>query len=276
MLAGDTINLVIGKQSNLSNLLQQKIDNTVLVSARDTLANISILAPYKKSKIRLIFNHFRPSTKLNNIENYTQYIQQAILSTSMILDYLSPNNIEKIIYTSSSSVYGTNPLCKEGDTLKPINLHASLKIANEKIVESYASKHNIDYTITRIFNMYGGDDKFSIISKIIDAYENSKVLTIVNSGSAIRDFIHIDNVVEAYSKILYSRDIPIVNIGKGKGNSVQNILKFLEQNGIYIETNNITREEIKLSTADNSILRNDIGVDSFIEIESYLKERLKL
>ena len=276
MLAGDTINLVIGKQSNLSNLLQQKIDNTVLVSARDTLANISILAPYKKSKIRLIFNHFRPSTKLNNIENYTQYIQQAILSTSMILDYLSPNNIEKIIYTSSSSVYGTNPLCKEGDTLKPINLHASLKIANEKIVESYASKHNIDYTITRIFNMYGGDDKFSIISKIIDAYENSKVLTIVNSGSAIRDFIYIDNVVEAYSKILYIRDIPIVNIGKGEGNSVQNILKFLEQNGISIETNNITREEIKLSTADNTILRKEIGIDSFIEIESYLKERLKL
>ena len=270
------MNLVIGKQSNLSNLLQQKIDNTVLISARDTLANIDILAPYKKSKIRLIFNHFRPSTQLNNIENYTQYIQQAILSTSMILDYLSPNNIEKIIYTSSSSVYGTNPLCKESDTLKPINLHASLKIANEKIVESYASKHNIDYTITRIFNMYGGDDKFSIISKIIDAYENSKVLTTVNSGSAIRDFIHIDNVVEAYSKILYSRDIPIVNIGKGKGNSVQNILKFLEQNGISIETNDITREEIKLSTADNSILRNDIGVDSFIEIESYLKERLNL
>jgi len=276
MSVGDTINLVIGKQSNLSNLLQQKIDDTVVISARDTLADIDILAPYKKSKIRLIFNHFRPSTKLNNIESYTQYIQQAILSTSMILDYLSPNNIEKIIYTSSSSVYGTNPLCKEGDTLKPINLHASLKIANEKIVESYASKHNIDYTITRIFNMYGGDDKFSIISKIIDAYENSKVLTTVNSGSAIRDFIHIDNVVEAYSKILYSRDIPIVNIGKGKGNSVQNILKFLEQNGISIETNDITREEIKLSTADNSILRKDIGVDSFIEIESYLKERLKL
>jgi len=276
MSVGDTINLVIGKQSNLSSLIQKKIDNTVLVSARDTLANIDILAPYKKLKIRLIFNHFRPSTKLNNIESYTQYIQQAILSTSMILDYLSPNNIEKIIYTSSSSVYGTNPLCKEGDTLKPINLHASLKISNEKIVESYASKHNIDYTITRIFNMYGGDDKFSIISKIIDAYENSKVLTTVNSGSAIRDFIHIDNVVEAYSKILYIRDIPIVNIGKGKGNSVQNILKFVEQNGISIETNNITREEIKLSTADNTILRKEIGIDRFIEIESYLKERLKL
>ena len=273
---GDRVNLVIGKQSNLSNVLQQKIDNIILISARDILANIEILAPYKKLKIRLIFNHFRPSTQLNNIQNYTQYMQQAIVSTSMILDYLSPTLIEKIIYTSSSSVYGSNRLCQESDILKPINLHASLKISKEKIIESYSQKYNIDYTITRIFNMYGGDDKFSIISKIIDAYENNKILTIVNNGSAIRDFIHIDNVVEAYSKLLFLKNIPIMNIGKGEGNSVQNILQFLEQNGIYIKTNNIIREEIKLSTADNTFLKKYIGIDKFIEIESYLEERLKL
>ena len=273
---GDRVNLVIGKQSNLSNVLQQKIDNIILISARDILANIEILAPYKKLKIRLIFNHFRPSTQLNNIQNYTQYMQQAIVSTSMILDYLSPTLIEKIIYTSSSSVYGSNRLCQESDILKPINLHASLKISNEKIIESYSQKYNIDYTITRIFNMYGGDDKFSIISKIIDAYENNKILTIVNNGSAIRDFIHIDNVVEAYSKLLFLKNVPIMNIGKGEGNSVQNILQFLEQNGIYIKTNNIIREEIKLSTADNTFLKKYIGIDKFIEIESYLEERLKL
>jgi UDP-glucose 4-epimerase len=273
---GDRVNLVIGKQSNLSNVLEQKIDNIILISARDILANIEILAPYKKSRIRLVFNHFRPSTQLNNIQNYTQYMQQAIVSTSMILDYLSPTLIEKIIYTSSSSVYGSNRLCQESDILKPINLHASLKISNEKIIESYSQKYNIDYTITRIFNMYGGDDKFSIISKIIDAYENNKILTIVNNGSAIRDFIHIDNVVEAYSKLLFLKNIPIMNIGKGEGNSVQNILQFLEQNGIYIKTNNIIREEIKLSTADNTFLKKYIGIDKFIEIESYLEERLKL
>ena len=45
---GDRVNLVIGKQSNLSNALQQKIDNIILISARDILANIEILAPYKK------------------------------------------------------------------------------------------------------------------------------------------------------------------------------------------------------------------------------------
>ena len=71
----------------------------------------------------MIFNHFRPSTQLNNIENYTQYMQQAIVSTSMILDYLSPTLIEKIIYTSSSSVYGSNRLCQESDILKPIKKH---------------------------------------------------------------------------------------------------------------------------------------------------------
>lgn len=276
MESNDILNIIIGKESNLSRSLKNKNQNFIILSSREILLNTSLLNNYKNKKIRLIFNNFQPSIELGNISSYSEYIQRAILSTSMVLDYFDSSEIVKIIYTSSSSVYGNNMLCNEADDVKVMNFHASLKIANEKMIESYCLGRNIDYTIVRIFNMYGGNDKFSIISKIIDAYKNSGSLTVVNNGIAIRDFIHIENVVDVYIRLLSISNVPILNIGQGEGNSVQSILTFLNLYENRITTKNILREEIKVSTADITLLKSLISMNPFIKVESYLKEQLSL
>ncbi len=270
------VNIIIGKNSNLSNYISQKLNNTILISSRELIKDINILLKYKDKKINIIFNNFQPATKLNKIESNSEYITNSILITSMILDYFKDTKINKIIYTSSSSVYGNNILCKETDKLKPISLHASLKIANEKLIEKYCNKNNIDYTITRIFNMYGGDDKFSVVKKIIDAYQNDNELTIVNNGDSIRDFIHIDDVVSIYLKILEIKDVKILNIGRGLGSSIKSILDLLSNNGIKIATKNIYKDELKISMADIRLLREVAKKDNFVNIEEYLKKELKL
>ena len=228
--------------------------------------------------INIIFNNFQPATKLNEFVNLENYVSNSILTTSKVLDFLKNNQIKvnKIIYTSSSSVYGNNILCNENDELKPMNLHASLKVANEKLVEKFCIENSIDYTIARIFNMYGGDDNFSIISKIIKAYKNNEELNIVNNGNAIRDFIHIEDVVDIYSKILDKKDIKILNIGSGNGSSIKNILDFLNNHNIKIKTKNIQREELKISTADISKLKELFNKDTFFGVEDYLKKELNI
>ena len=188
--------IVIGKNSNLSNILIGVLENSIAFSSRKLLEDISILEKYKNQTINLIFNNFQPATQLNSLESCEKYVSNSLLVTAKILDYLKETQINKIIYTSSSSVYGNNILCNEKDDLMPMNLHASLKVSNEKLIEKFCLENSINFTIARIFNMYGGEDKFSVISKIIKAYKNNEVLTIVNNGNAIRDFIHIDDVVE--------------------------------------------------------------------------------
>jgi len=269
-------NIIIGKDSNLSRELFKKNSNFIVLSSRDIFLDIFILSAYKDSKVRLIFNNFQPSTELGSSSSYSKYIQRAILLTSMVLDYFNAKKIVKIIYTSSSSVYGNNSLCSEKDDVRVMNFHASLKISNEKMIESFCKNHNIDYTIARIFNMYGGDDKFSIISKIINTYNNRERLTIVNEGSAIRDFIHIDNVVEIYIKLLFEKNITVLNIGTGRGNSVKDILSFLNSYAKKIDTINIMRDEIKVSTANIKLLQSILDNNNFIRVETYLKEKLSL
>jgi len=270
---------IIGKGSNLSSFLSKKIINSKLISSREILTNIEELNVLKDNlPINIIFNNFQPATKLNEFFNLENYVVNSILTTSKVLDFIKNNQIvvNKIIYTSSSSVYGNNILCNENDELKPMNLHASLKVANEKLVEKFCIENSIDYTIARIFNMYGGDDNFSIISKIIKAYKNNEELNIVNNGNAIRDFIHIDDVVDIYSKILDKKDIKILNIGSGNGSSIKNILDFLNNHNIKIKTKNIQREELKISTADISKLKELLNKDTFFGVEDYLKKELNI
>jgi UDP-glucose 4-epimerase len=269
------ITLIIGKKSNLSQRLFELNNNFILISSREILTNINILSKYKNKKINLIFNNFQPATQLNNLGS-SEYITNAILSTSLVLDYFKGSDIHKILYTSSSSVYGNNILCKESDELKPMNLHAALKVANEKLVEKYCVTYDIDYTITRIFNMYGGNDTFSVVSKMLRAYRNKEVLTIVNNGNAIRDFIYIDDVVMIYKKLLDIKNVKILNIGTGSGNSIKGILDFLSHNDIKIEVGNIFRDELKISTSDTRLLNETIGRYYFLGIEEYLSKELNL
>lgn len=265
-------NIIIGS-GNLSTKLQKEIDGVVVsIDFIDDFFNKKI-----DEDINIIFNQFQKSTKLYDITNPVGYIDKSIVSTSKVLNYIKNKNLKvnKIIYTSSSSVYGDNPSCKESDNPKPKSLHSALKLSNEKLIEMFCKENSIDYTIARIFNMYGGDDNFSIISKIINSYKNDEVLTLINNGESIRDYVYIDDVVYSYKQILKIKDKPIVNIGTSEGKSVLFILNFLKEKGFYIKTKNLYKDELKISISKNHLLLEILGIYRFKKVEDFIYGELQ-
>lgn len=269
------LTLIIGKNSNLSQHLAQKIPNCVLISSREISSDVTVLSSFKDTKISIIFNNFQTASRLNDTDNLEAYVENSIVVTAKVLDYFKNTAVDKMIYTSSSSVYGNNILCNETDEVKPLNLHASLKVSNEKMIEKYCTERQIDYTVARIFNMYGGEDRFSIVSKIINAVQNGQSLTVINNGNAIRDFIHIDDVINVYEHLLQVRNLPRINIGSGNGTSIKNILTFLKNNGIKVITDTQQRDELKISTADNTLMVKLLGRNVFRDVETYLLDKLR-
>lgn len=271
------LNIIIGKRSNLSTSLQDALDNTILVSSQNIIDELNLVDFGIFNTVNIIFNQFQTASKLYNLSSPPDYINKSIVTTSKALDFIEKNKIavNKIIYTSSSSVYGNNASCLETDNVQPMSLHASLKVANEHLVSLFAKKLDIDYTITRIFNMYGGRDQFSIVSKMISSYKKNSTLTLVNEGGAIRDFIHIDDVVEAYKKILLSSDIPIVNIGSSEGKSLLYIINYLRERGIALQSTNIAKDELKVSICQNQILMSLLKNHTFTKVEEYIYKELK-
>lgn len=265
--------IIIGKRSNLSLELFNSMSNCVLISSEDITNNIEIIGSYCNKSVNIIFNNFQASTSLNENTNYEGYVGKTILTTSKVLTYLIENSIEidKLIYTSSSSVYGNNKFCTETDQVQPMSLQGALKVANEELIKRFCVTCKVDYVIVRLFNMYGKNDNFSVISKINNACKNNKILNIINNGTAVRDYIHIDDVVSVYKVLLSHVKIPkILNVASGKGNRVVDLLNTLENNNFAIKSNNIKAVEISASIADISELTKIVNVDKFREVKDYL------
>jgi len=270
--------IIIGKRSNLSQHLLVTIEGAMSVSASEATQYLEQFDWQNHQPVNLILNQFQPVTKLGDLSNPIDYINNAIVSSANILHSIESqaSNINKIIYTSSSSVYGNNPACKETDAPAPISLHASLKLANEKLVSNFCDQHAINYTLARVFNMYAGTDEFSIVSKIIRAVKQHQTINLINQGGAMRDFIHIDDVTHAYLQILSTNAADkIINIASGRGTTVALILDYLQQQNIQVTTHNITQDEINISIANNDRLSKLIGQHQFQLVEDYLLNELQ-
>lgn len=270
--------IIFGKRSNLSIALHNHLENSITVSREEYFNKTFDLQSYRNvENLKIIINAFYPSTSLNDFTHPKEYITDSIYLLSSILSdikNLHMSNIDKIIYTSSAAVYGNNPKCRESDLLMPQNLYGSLKLASEKLVESFCDTLGIEYTIARIFNMYGGNDSFSIIGKMIRAVLNHTMITIANHGDAIRDFVHIDDVVAIYLKLLENTKINHINIANGRGVAIKSILEAIEGSGFSLHKEYIERKEIDTSIACIDKLSTLIDVSQFKHVDEYVKTSL--
>ena len=93
-------NIIVGKRSILSFNLKKRLPAAKIITTKDFL-NLEL-----KSNSNLIINLFYPSNKLNSISKYSDFIHQSLYNLSIGLDKINKKKINKIIYTSSASVYG--------------------------------------------------------------------------------------------------------------------------------------------------------------------------
>ena len=171
-------NIIIGKNSFISKANLKHIKNSIAYSANKlTLESIQKDISVNK-KINLIFNNFYPSKFLNGLdnENYSKFLKLSLEKIILVLASLPAKKINKIIYTSSSGIYGLKESFND-EKIDIFNreLYSSFKLAAEKLIINYCNKQNKNYFIMRIFNTYGDErDSFSFVEKIIRAKKSGK------------------------------------------------------------------------------------------------------
>ena len=118
--------------------------------------------------------------------------------------------------------------------------------------------------------MYGGNDQFSIVSKILNALKTNETLKIANEGKSIRDFINIKDVVKIYQGLILKEISGTLNISTGEGYSIKQIINIAEQ--IFDKKLNIENREvneIEISIGSNSKLMETLSLKKFITIPEY-------
>ena len=193
-------NIIIGRNSSITSFLCKYLKNTTVLSANELNEFILRKETQDLQKINLIFNNFYPSKNLNTlkISNFKKLCELSLEKIFFVLEKIPSSKINKIIYTSSASIYriSENLNNQHKDTFNR-ELYSSFKLAAEKLILNYANNKKKNYFIMRLFNIYGNPiDQFSFIEKIIRSKKENKKINLINNGNSIREFIHVKDVAK--------------------------------------------------------------------------------
>ena len=145
------------------------------------------------------------------------------------------------------------------------------------LLKNFSNKSKIDLDICRVFNLYGQNDNFSIISKIKSVLKNkNEKLIIYNNGQSVRDFIHVKDVSKIYKKLLLKKGSDTIDIGSGKGLRIIDIVDSLKipKKRLFLKKN--FKNEISNSIANQKKLLEKIKFFKLRDIESFFKIKKKL
>lgn len=261
--------VVVGARSNLTRAIQSLSRCHVVSSSEMLLGGAGIEVP---EKLPFVINAFQPATELGDVSDPVCYFENTLGVLARTLDLAVASSCSKLIYTSSAVVYGENPNCKESDFLQPTGLHSALKIASESLVSSFALHHGIDYTIVRPFNLFGGNDHFSVVSKLIRSVQSSSPFKLINEGQALRDFTYVMDAAAVYLEVAYRPSPSIVNIGRGEGVSVRDLVSVLNDRGLEVNLENDSRAEVTKCIANTDILAEFADIRGFLSPLDYLNQ----
>ena len=204
-----------------------------------------------KPSIDNIFAEYNPAVVVNlaaqagvrySITNPDAYIESNLIGFYNILEACRHNEVEHLVYASSSSVYGSNtkvPYSTDDKVDNPVSLYAATKKSNELMAHAYSKLYNIPSTGLRFFTVYGPCGRpdmayFGFTNKLL----KGEKIQIFNYGNCKRDFTYVDDIVEGVVRIMQhapekemgTDGLPIppykvYNIGN---NSPENLLDFVQ------------------------------------------------
>ena len=190
------------------------------------------------------FIDFKPNKVVNlaaqagvrySIENPYAYMDANLVGFLNIIELCRHNNVEGLIYASSSSVYGGNtkiPFSVEDRVDKPIALYGATKRANELIAYSYSHLYGLHTTGLRYFTVYGPwgrpDMAMFIFTKKIMAGES---ILVFNNGYMKRDFTYIDDIITGTrSAIDNNYTCEVFNLGNHRSEQLMDVVSLIEEN----------------------------------------------
>ena len=164
-----------------------------------------------------------------------QELSANIIVTSKLLEACVRQNVKKVIFISSGgTVYGKEVCCplKEETPTYPISSYGLQKITIEKLLYLYHYMYNLDYRIVRSSNPYGPYQRPNGILGAVTTFTykalNDEEITVFGDGSVVRDFIYIDDAVDAIIKIATQNvEQKTFNLGCGYGTSIKQLLDII-------------------------------------------------
>jgi len=268
-------NLVKGTKANLESILDKIEFHQIDIRDYESLKNIL-------KNIDGVFHQAALTVVQDSFDKPEEYSEVNVSGTENIFKLANENNF-KVVYASSSSVYGHQNIMPitENANRNPINPYGQTKLDGEYLFEKY-SKMGTKIIGLRYFNIFGNGQTLEyagVITKFLDRIKQNESPLIFGNGSQIRDFIYVGDVVMANLLSMMS-DVSnlLVNIGTGKAITILELANMVvEVSGLELKPifQDPLQGDIEKSHADISLAIESFKWKPKKDLKEWLSETLK-
>ncbi|MFP4050471.1 MAG: NAD-dependent epimerase/dehydratase family protein [Thermoplasmata archaeon] len=267
---------------------QLKIDrNSILEGYNDYTFYHNDLCEYEKleeifeeNEIDKICHLAAQAGVRHSIEDPHAYQKSNLEGFTNILEIARHNDVDNLVYASSSSVYGGNdkiPYDIGDDVMTPISYYAATKVANEAMAHSYSHLYDLPTTGLRFFTVYGpwGRPDMALF-KFTDRIVEGEQIDVYNYGDMKRDFTYIDDIVDGVTACLENPfDYEIFNLGNNTPVKLMDFIQILEDTlGMEAKKNMMPMQpgDMKITYAEISKSHEMLGYEPETGIEEGIEK----
>jgi UDP-glucose 4-epimerase len=281
-LASDNIVTVIDDLStgHLKNI-EGLIDDGKISFVNGSICDLELLKTLFND-VDVVFHQAAIPSVPRSVNDPLRSNQVNIDGTLKVLIAARDNNVDKVVYASSSSVYGDSPSLPKTEDMKPnpLSPYAVNKLAAEYYCQVFTSVYGLKTVSLRYFNVFGPRQDPSsayaaVIPKFISLMYQSKSPVIYGDGEQSRDFTFIDNVVQANVKAAEHTSVTgVFNTACGTKITINDLAKeLMDIIGIHVDIlyESPQSGDIKHSLADNAKAKKAFGYEPTVSIADGLK-----
>lgn len=218
-----------GSEANISTLVNY--DNVQLI--RGSITDSGLLQKALKG-IDFVFHQAAVPSVPRSIDDPLTSHEANITGTLNVLIASRENNVKKVVFASSSSVYGDTPTLPKSEDMvpNPQSPYAVTKIAGEYYCRVFNQVYGLPTACLRYFNVYGprqnpNSQYAAVIPKFIQRISKNEPPIIFGDGTQTRDFTYVKDVVEANILAAQSEATGVFNLGRGDSISLNNLAEMV-------------------------------------------------
>jgi len=263
--------------SNLVKKLKEENIETVII---DKILNFDI-RDYQRTKdyyknIDVVFHLAAETSIQKSLEYSDEVFHTNISGTHTVLRCSVEAGVKKVILSSTSAVYGNSMAPSvESQKEKCLNPYSISKLAAEHLCGMFSNLYGIETIILRYFNVYGPGQSSSgqyapVIGKFLNQKNNNEPITIFGTGNQVRDFIYVEDVVNANifaAKSTRKFFAEIFNVGTGTGYSIKELANLISDNIVFLPKRDA---EIEVSIANSYKLKNILNYVPKITVKDWI------
>lgn len=233
---------------------------------------------FNRKKVDIVVHLAARAGVRPSIQQPELYYDVNVIGTLRLLEAMRTSGVKKLVFGSSSSVYGNNPKVPftESDPVdNPISPYAATKKAAELLCHTYHKLYDFDIFCLRFFTVYGPRQRPEMaIHQFVRNIVDGNPITMYGDGSTLRDYTYVDDILQGVLAAIQNvRGYEILNLGESRTIALKNLIALLEER---IGKKAIIRQlpeqlgDVKLTNADISKARRLIGYNPKVPIEDGL------